>query len=301
MTKKKFEKVSPAVKVANQMLEIMAEGVCPWGKGWNLHESGKAPFNVISGREYTGITNIMMAYLKADDRLPAFVTASRKEGRFPKKGSKSIAICSANGFEKENSKTGKKEFQFTGYKYFNLFHYSDMNGIDHEAIEKKYEVEHPEGLDFNPIASCENVIDNMPNIPKIEHGGNRAFYRPSADSIGMPTKSQFHNEGEYYRTLFHELGHSTMHVTRLDRKQTREGLDTQEHEYSFEELVAELTACTIGSECGIMTDTTMQNSAAYLKGWMAKIQSNPEWIIKASSVASKAVDYIMNKPKVNAA
>jgi len=82
----------------------------------------------------------------------------------------------------------------------------------------------PEGeaLDFNPIGVCESIVEDMPNCPDIIHGGNRAYYRPSTDEVGMPKHEQFKTEGDYYLTLFHELAHSTMHVTRLDRKQDRD-------------------------------------------------------------------------------
>jgi antirestriction protein ArdC len=83
-----------------------------------------------------------------------------------------------------------------------------------------------------------------------------------------------------------------MHVTRLDRKQAREGLETQKHEYSFEELVAELTACYLGNETGILTEDLVNNSASYLQSWIKPLQNNPDWILKASSQASKAFNYI---------
>lgn len=289
-------KQSVEVKITNQIIEIMNTGTCPWKQGWN-NQSGLTPFNPLTGHTYTGLGNILIASFKAQGRLPAFVTANGKQGRFPKKGSKSIAILAPNSFIKKDKKTGEKKSVFYGFKYFNVFHYSDMNGIDHAKIEEKYATIQ---RDFEPIAKCEEVIQNMPNRPSIDHGGNRAFYRPSTDTVGMPNKAQFEAVEKYYSTLFHELGHSTMHLTRLDRKKGQEGLDTAIHEYSFEELVAELTACFIGSECGIL-GKEIEQSASYLKGWLSKLQSNPDWIIKASGEATKASAYILNQIKAKEA
>lgn len=284
-----------AIKITNEIIKMLNEGVCPWTKGWTCHASGKNPFNLNSGREYTGMINTMMCSIKANGRIPAFATASRSAGRFPVKGCKAVAILRPNVFDKVNPETGKKESTFCGWKYINVFHYTDLKGVDHKAIEKEYPSLGAEGSDFSPIARAEEIIKSMPNLPTIKHGGDRAFYAPALDMVGMPSKSSFHNEGCYYQTLFHELGHSTLHVTRLDRKQGREGLETSDHRYSFEELVAELTACFVGSEARTINEARMQNSAAYLKSWVGHLQSNPEWILKASAEATKASKYILNQ------
>jgi hypothetical protein len=45
--------------------------------------------------------------------------------------------------------------------------------------------------------------------PKLQHAaGDRAYYRPSTDSIHLPLKEQFSSAGDYYSTLLHELGHN---------------------------------------------------------------------------------------------
>ena len=58
------------------------------------------------------------------------------------------------------------------------------------------------------------MLDLKATAAKIEHGGDRAFYRPSTDHIQMPgeglftgTKTMTRTEG-YYATLVHELVHN---------------------------------------------------------------------------------------------
>lgn len=49
------------------------------------------------------------------------------------------------------------------------------------------------------------------------HGGDRAFYAPSADFIQLPPAEAFKNAEAYASTKAHELTHWTGHTARLDR------------------------------------------------------------------------------------
>jgi antirestriction protein ArdC len=40
-------------------------------------------------------------------------------------------------------------------------------------------------------------------------------------------------------------------------------------------------------------DRTFDNSAAYVNGWMEKLEKNPKWIVHASSKAEKAYRYVV--------
>jgi hypothetical protein len=63
----------------------------------------------------------------------------------------------------------------------------------------------------------------------------RTYTRASTDSVNMPVRSRFVDAPHYYGTLFHELVHSTGHVSRLNR---RFGAHFGDELYSKEELVA---------------------------------------------------------------
>jgi len=97
----------------------------------------------------------------------------------------------------------------------------------------------------NPIAECESIANHMPNAPRIEQH-SQAFYRPSADIVGMPSRSCFESPEAYYSTLFHELAHATGHKSRLNRFEE----NVTDHQfgsesYSKEELVAEISAAML--------------------------------------------------------
>ena len=50
--------------------------------------------------------------------------------------------------------------------------------------------------------------------------------------------------------------------------------------------------------CGI-ANATLDNSAAYLAGWMQVLRDNPTMLVHAAAQAQKAADYIQNlQPEV---
>jgi antirestriction protein ArdC len=101
----------------------------------------------------------------------------------------------------------------------------------------------------------------------------------------------FTSQEEFYSTLFHELTHATGHAKRLER----EGFDTPQQfgsdSYSREELIAEMGAAMLCGLAGI-EQTTLANSAAYLKTWIARLRADSKLVISAASAAQKAADYI---------
>ena len=123
---------------------------------------------------------------------------------------------------------------------------------------------------------------------------DRAFYSPGFDYVSVPTAAQFDRVTEFYSTLFHELGHSTGHKTRLDRFSGKAGSAAFGSEnYSREELVAESTAAAILNALGMEDANTFRNSAAYIKSWSEHIKNDPMTFISATKHAQAAVDLIL--------
>lgn len=126
-----------------------------------------------------------------------------------------------------------------------------------------------------------------------EPGSDRAYYAPYADSVTVPCRAQFKTGDEFYSTLFHELIHSTGHVSRLNRFSGPGDHSFGGDEYSKEELVAEIGAACLNSIYGIETESSFRNSAAYIKSWIRKFQEDRKLIVSASSKAEKAVNYFL--------
>lgn len=134
-------------------------------------------------------------------------------------------------------------------------------------------------------------------------------YNVASDSIYMPPKQEFFSTGAYYATLFHELGHATGHKSRCDRFAaekygvTPEGdtLDTlswdeKKAAYHREEFVAELTSAMLCAELEVPDhEQRMNNSAAYIEGYLKLFDGNPGEIYQACSKAKAAVDLTLRQ------
>jgi antirestriction protein ArdC len=134
----------------------------------------------------------------------------------------------------------------------------------------------------------------MPLRPDIRYGGNRACYSPSLDYCNIPHQHTFDTIESFYDTVFHELSHSTGHANRLGRKGVTETSYFGSHEYSKEELVAERGAAFLCGHVGI-ENTTIENSAAYLQGWLKALKNDKTLLIHAAAQAQKASDFILNR------
>ena len=111
----------------------------------------------------------------------------------------------------------------------------------------------------------------------------------------MPVRERFEREEEYYSTLFHELVHATGHETRLNRATLTEKAGFGSTPYCKEELIAEMGAAFLCGQAEIV-ERTIDNSAAYLQGWLEQLRSDKTLIVQAAAQAQKAADFILGKP-----
>ena len=179
-------------------------------------------------------------------------------------------------------------------RYYNVYNGEDITGIDFKLPEVKIGRAVPDTAPENQAAQL--IVENYPNPPAIKHGGNEAYYSPARDYIKLPKQEQFDTVNDYYRTLFHELTHSTGHKKRLNRGIH---LMLEKDDYAKEELVAEFGAVFLSAWAGIMWYNN-KNHAAYLKGWNSAIkeaQNDNKFLMRAASLAQQATDYILSLDK----
>ena len=110
----------------------------------------------------------------------------------------------------------RKTYSIRFYKVFNV---SQCDGIEPHKIEDKVEVIN------EPIEVAESLVQEFverENNFKIVHRENKAYYNKTNDFINMPEMNSFIGSESYYKTLFHEMVHSTGHNSRLNRKTLEE-------------------------------------------------------------------------------
>ena len=128
----------------------------------------------------------------------------------------------------------------------------------------------------------------------MSHGGSRAFYRPSTDTIQLPPREAFVGSAtsppaeSYYSTLLHELTHWTSAEARCNRQLGRRFGDDA---YAIEELVAELGAAFLCADLRL-TDAPRPDHAQYLDSWLTVMKADKKAIFTAASKASEAVTFL---------
>lgn len=267
--------------ITDRIMELLEEGVAPWHKPW---KGGGEAMNLVSKRGYRGINRFLLN--AASYASPYWLTfnQAKTQGGAIKKGEKSTPVVFWKLLEKEDQKTGEKK-EVPVLRYYRVFNLEQTEGIEGPPAEDADEKE------FTPMERCEKLVAAMPNPPKLQHLRQAAWYRPSQDLVNMPKPESFVSSEEYYSTLFHELAHATGHESRLKRPTLTDMAPFGSTNYSKEELVAEMTAAFLCGATGI-ANATIDNSAAYLNGWLKKLKKDNMLVVQAAAQAQKAADYI---------
>lgn len=292
-----MSKVSKAYKViTDRIVDGLKKGNIPWKKTWKCGHMH--PQNLVTKTKYKGINFLMTAF--SDYSQPYWITykgATSLEGEV-RKGEKGTPIVYWKFFDcKECKGKGCGECNNTGRAGWGYPLYSTVFNVEQcDGLEEH--IPTPEKLpEFNPDERCDQIFGQYvekSGVNYVEGQNGRAYYRPSADEIHMPDRQTFDNSSEYYSTLFHEMTHSTGIKDRMNREGVTDTIMFGSHNYSFEELVAEIGSCFLSSESGIESIAMAENSQAYINGWIEKLESNPKMIVQASGLSQKAVDYILD-------
>ena len=282
-------------KVTDLIVERMKQGEIPWVKTYKVNGIGCA-ISHISKEPYSLLNQFL---LHEPGEYFTFKQA-QKEGLKIKKGAKSkfvvfwkiltYAQAKEQGeFIEEDSINFKT---IPCLKYYNVFHESDVEGFQRE-IKTQEQIDEEAAKNAESLKTPDSIIAgyaDTPRGPRISIADKTPSYSPTLDVVSIPQKAQFTSISEYYKTLFHELVHSTGHESRLKRELSGHDMKS----YSREELVAEIGASFLASIANL-PDQSIDNAVAYLQGWIKPLQSNPRWIVWASSRAEAAVNFILNK------
>ena len=273
--------------ITDRIVSLLEEGTIPWNRPWSGGPSHEWPANLKTGHGYRGINVFLLAAMGYSSRFWLSFKQARAMGGYVRKGEKGTPIIFWKKLQVEDLETGEPK-EVPMLRYYSVFNLDQIDGI--EAPDA---VEIPE-REFSPIERAQQIIDQMPNPPRIEHNQPRAFYRSKDDLVNLPRPELFKSDEYYYGTAFHELTHSTGHEKRLGRRPSDVPRFYGDREYSQEELVAEMGAAFLCSEAGI-GQVLIEDQAAYIDNWINVLRGTPQMVIKAASSAQAAADYILNK------
>jgi len=272
--------------VTTRIIELLEAGTIPWQKPWT--DAG-LPMNLISKRPYRGINLWLLLSLNYERNLFLTWDQLKKIGGSVNQGEHGHIVIFWKNVKKQPEELGKDGHPKTVpmLRYYKVFNISQCRDVPLDMIPELIKE------DVDPILECEAIIHTMPDCPAISHKEQKAFYHIVEDYINMPKKKSFKSIEAYYSVLFHELVHSTGSEKRLGRKSITEMNEFGSEPYSIEELIAELGSAYLCSFTGIL-DKGIQNSAAYINGWLDKLKNDKRFIVQASGHAQRAVDCILN-------
>lgn len=279
-------KINLFARITAQIAEAIEAGapdyVMPWhGSSGALH----CPSNAISGRPYRGL-NILTLWVEGEAR--GFASGQwatyrqwSEHGAQVRKGERSTTVFfwqqRAGDSSADSTDQEPRRPAFVA-KAFTVFNAAQVDGFNPSVPPILSEQERETRI--------ERFLQNT--RAAITHGGDSAFYSPSADRIHMPEFGRFKSATAYYSTLAHELTHWTGAKHRLDRRlDNRFGSEA----YAMEELIAELGAAFTCARLAISTEPR-RDHAPYIASWLKALRSDPRAIFAAASKAQEAADFL---------
>ncbi len=279
-------------RITAKIVAALEDGVRPWVRPWNAeHAAGRITRPLRhNGQPYAGI-NVLSLWASASVQgftAPIWMTyrqAVELDGHV-RQGEKGSPVVYANSITRTETDTDSgvdvaRDIRFLkGYTVFNVEQI--------EGLPAQYTAPASPRLDTSArIARAERFFDATGAT--LTHGGNRAFYQPSTDSIVLPRFETFRDAESYYATLAHETTHWTAHESRLARDfgTTRFGSEG----YAIEELVAELGAAYLCADLDLTLEPR-EDHTAYIANWLDVLKSDKRAIFAAASHAQRAADFI---------
>ena len=286
--KKPFHEV-----VAEKLIEQLKAGTAPWQRPWEVGQTGTLPMNYTTGKRYRGINSIQLMMQGREDNRWLTYKQAEAVGAQVRRGERGTLVQYWK-FDEERTKTDEQG--------------RPVQGADGQPEKERVRLERPKV--FHAVVFNAEQIDGLPPAVKLPQrwdaieraesilkasgadighaAGDRAFYRPSTDSITMPYREQFKTAEAYYAIALHELGHWTGHESRLGRDLAN---PFGSEAYAKEELRAEIASMIVGDELGIGHDPGQH--AAYVKSWVKVLKDDPMEILRAAADAEKIRGFVM--------
>lgn len=301
--------------VTERILAELEKGNIPWKKPWirptvtTTYTSRKVEvdpttcaYSRSTGRPYSLLNQMLL--LRPGEW--ATYKQIQEAGGQVKKGEKSSLVVFWKFLETKKVDANGDEVtdKIPVLRYYNVFHVetqaegiSPKNRNPHEIVTTAHVTKHQADAEWASIEEADAIVRAYLDRSGVklheDPTSDRAFYRPGADSVTVPSRAQFKDPAEFYGTLFHELTHSTGHHSRLDRFSESGSHSFGGENYSKEELVAELGASALVNYLGIESKASFRNSAAYIQSWIKALRDDSRLIVSASGKAEKAVNYIL--------
>ncbi|ABX51823.1 domain of unknown function DUF1738 (plasmid) [Shewanella baltica OS195] len=285
--------------VAERLIEQLEKGTAPWQKPWTPGQSATSlPYNPKSGKRYKGINTLnLMAQGYDDPRWMTYEQAKTINAQVMKgerstpvqywKFKEEHKVLDSNG-QPVLDANGQPKIEIVPLERPKVFFARVFNAQQIDGLPPLDIPPQTQEQSWDAIRRVEDILKaSAANIHHVSQ--DKAFYRPSTDSIHLPEKNQFSEASQYYATALHELGHWTGHPTRLNRDLSH---PFGSQGYAKEELRAEISSMILGEELGIGHNP--EQHAAYVKSWISVLKEDPLEIFRAASDAEKIQSLVLS-------
>ncbi len=275
--------------ITDQIIAAIEKGAGEFHLPWHRSAGNiMRPTNIASKNAYRGV-NILTLWATADAKgFNSGTWGTYKQwaeaGAQVRKGEKAVYVVFYKQVTVDDEESNEAETRLFA-RATPVFAAEQVEGFTAPVIEMPTTV-------IPPIEAAEAFV--AATGASVNHGGSRAFYRPSTDSIQLPLREAFigsptSTAGEsYYATLLHELTHWTSHETRCNRQLGKRFGDDA---YAMEELIAELGAAFLCADL-LITGAPRVDHAQYLDCWLTVMKADKKAIFTAASKASEAVTFL---------
>ena len=280
-------------RITSAIVAELEKGTRPWTRPWSAeHAAGRITRPLRhNGQPYSGI-NILSLWASASVQgfaAPIWMTyrQAAELGAHVRRGEKGSPVVYANALvhTAKDAATGddvERAIHFLkGYTVFNLEQIEGLPAHFHVPADT------PRLDPPTRIARADRFF--AATGAELSHGGSRAFYRPSTDSIVLPLFEAFRDAESYYSTLAHETTHWTSHESRLSRDFGSKRFGSES--YAVEELVAELGAAFLCADLDLALELR-EDHARYIANWLKVLKDDNRAIFTAASHAQRAVDFL---------
>jgi antirestriction protein ArdC len=272
----------PYQEVTDRITAALERGTVPWHRPWSVTQGQPRS---LDGRAYHGINALLLGLSEfGDPRWGTFKTVQAHGGNV-RKGEHGTFVVFFKPLEVKDAGAPNGKRTVPMLRHFHVFNVDQCDGLEVEPLGAV-------ARDIEPIDAAETVLADYVDAPTVSHSGDRACYSQATDHVQMPARERFESAETYYLTLWHELAHSTGHESRLARSDLAEFERFGDASYSREELCAEIGSAMIAARFGIV-QPDIEQSAAYVAGWLRALRDDRRLIVSAASRAQKAADRIL--------
>lgn len=310
-------------EIARVLIDAMERGDTPWQRPWDAR--AMRPTNATTLNQYRGVNRLILSIAAAgigkrlgvgevDPRWLTYRQAAER-GWQVRRGERGTGIVklvefggpgdAAAGSELEPSFDGGDA---RGGKRFALRRYVVFNAAQVDGVPAPKPSPAP---DMAPAERAEVIMQALKERTQltIVHGGDRACYVPSTDTILLPNRADFRalpgtlkkdmaasKAFAYFSVALHECCHSTMDAKRCDRAEAYAKRFGDEA-YALEELTAQIGSAVLAAETGVpmsQDPAYLQAHASYLRIWTQAIESDPMAIFTAAKNADRVSAYLQS-------